>query len=272
MKESSCVKPSRRFGIHSSSLTKAIHKSRIARLIFLLKNKRSSQSLTKKPSIAASSGSSLLANVTAIEEAKDLATLPLDELIGNLKVYEMQTTDDSDSQEGSDEDIDEEEAEAFNLLARNFSKFFRKGNQFGRGNQFSNGGNQFGKGHVIVEYLKHTPHLKTLKNSRPLPNFKEYVVSTSVYTPYIILWSNIKKSTLSVNTPYPRTPIHRTGGAQYAVPKKANTPYRRSSICRTQEVQYTVPKELNTPYLNQLKKILEYFILGAHAKSSDTPY
>ncbi|GKD55837.1 hypothetical protein Tco_1289224, partial [Tanacetum coccineum] len=29
------------------------------------------------------------AKVTAIEEAKDLATLPLDELIGNLKVYEM---------------------------------------------------------------------------------------------------------------------------------------------------------------------------------------
>ncbi|GJV77439.1 UBN2 domain-containing protein [Tanacetum coccineum] len=29
------------------------------------------------------------AKVTAIEESKDLATLPLDELIGNLKVYEM---------------------------------------------------------------------------------------------------------------------------------------------------------------------------------------
>ncbi|GKE04454.1 hypothetical protein Tco_1396472 [Tanacetum coccineum] len=27
--------------------------------------------------------------VTAIEEAKDLPTLPLDELVGNLKVYEM---------------------------------------------------------------------------------------------------------------------------------------------------------------------------------------
>ncbi|GJS56748.1 retrovirus-related pol polyprotein from transposon TNT 1-94 [Tanacetum coccineum] len=97
--------------------------------------------------------------VTAIEEAKDLATLPLDELIGNLKVYEMvldndgvafkttkekvkslafkakvireQTSDDSDSQEGSNEDIDEEEAEAFNLMARNFYKFFCKGSRFG---------------------------------------------------------------------------------------------------------------------------------------------
>ncbi|GJX59219.1 zf-CCHC domain-containing protein [Tanacetum coccineum] len=83
-----------------------------------------------------------------IEEAKDLATLPLDELIGNLKVYGMvldndgvgskttkekvkslahkakvtkeQTSDDSDSQGERDEDIDEEEAEAFSLLARNF--------------------------------------------------------------------------------------------------------------------------------------------------------
>ncbi|GKA83063.1 zinc finger, CCHC-type containing protein [Tanacetum coccineum] len=36
----------------------------------------------------------------------------------------------SDSQDGSDEDIDEEEeAKAFNLLARNFRKFFRKGGE-----------------------------------------------------------------------------------------------------------------------------------------------
>ncbi|GJW71359.1 hypothetical protein Tco_0128276 [Tanacetum coccineum] len=116
------------------------------------------------------------AKVTTIEESKYLATLPLDELIGNLKVYEMvldndgvasktinekvktlalkakvtreQTSDDSDSQDGSDEDVDEEEeAEAFNLMARNFRKFFRKGNQFERGNRFGNGGNRFGKGH-----------------------------------------------------------------------------------------------------------------------------
>ncbi|GJX27765.1 hypothetical protein Tco_0235844 [Tanacetum coccineum] len=88
--------------------------------------------------------------VTAIEEAKDFATLPFDELVGNLKVYEMilendgvvsktttkekvkslalkakvtkeQTSDDNDIQGGSDEDLDEEEAEAFNLMARKFA-------------------------------------------------------------------------------------------------------------------------------------------------------
>nr|GEY82753.1 hypothetical protein [Tanacetum cinerariifolium] len=37
-----------------------------------------------------------------------------------------QTSDDSDSQRGGDEDADEEEAEAFNLLARNFRKFFAR--------------------------------------------------------------------------------------------------------------------------------------------------
>ncbi|GJW01271.1 retrovirus-related pol polyprotein from transposon TNT 1-94, partial [Tanacetum coccineum] len=48
---------------------------------------------------------------------------------------------------GSDEDADEEEeAEAFNLMDRNFQKFFRKGNRFERGNQFGNGTNRFGKG------------------------------------------------------------------------------------------------------------------------------
>ncbi|GKG23064.1 hypothetical protein Tco_0388367, partial [Tanacetum coccineum] len=111
------------------------------------------------------------AKVTAIEEAKDLATLPLDELIGNLNVYEMvldnngvtskttkekvnslalkakvtreQTSDDSDSQGDIDEDVDEkEEAEASNLMARNICK----GNRFGRGNRFGNCTNRFGRG------------------------------------------------------------------------------------------------------------------------------
>ncbi|GKD65988.1 UBN2 domain-containing protein [Tanacetum coccineum] len=101
------------------------------------------------------------AKVTVIEEAKDLATLPLDELIGNLKVYEMvlnndgvaskttkekvkslalkakvtreQTSDDSDSQGESDEDVYAEEAEAFNLFGK------------GRGNKFGNKGGEGSK-------------------------------------------------------------------------------------------------------------------------------
>ncbi|GJW20965.1 zf-CCHC domain-containing protein [Tanacetum coccineum] len=109
--------------------------------------------------------------LTAIEEAYDLATLPLDELIGNLNIYEMvldndgvtskitkekvkslalkakvtreQTSDNSDSQGGSNEDVDEEEAEAFNLMAKNF----RKVNRFRHGNRFGNGANRFGRGH-----------------------------------------------------------------------------------------------------------------------------
>ncbi|GKC18245.1 zf-CCHC domain-containing protein [Tanacetum coccineum] len=77
------------------------------------------------------------AKVMAIKEDKYLATPPFDELVGNLKVKSLalkakvtreQTSDDSDSQDGSDEDIDEEEeAEPFNLMDRNFRKFFRKG-------------------------------------------------------------------------------------------------------------------------------------------------
>ncbi|GJX45084.1 UBN2 domain-containing protein [Tanacetum coccineum] len=95
------------------------------------------------------------AKVTAIEEAKDLATLPLDKLIGNVKVYEMvlendgvvskitkekvkllalkakvtreQISDDSYSQERSDKDEDEDEDEEFNLMVRS---------RRGRGNGF----------------------------------------------------------------------------------------------------------------------------------------
>ncbi|GKC11591.1 protein CHUP1, chloroplastic, partial [Tanacetum coccineum] len=88
------------------------------------------------------------AKVTIIEEAKDLATLPLDELIGNLKVYETilgidgvaskpikdnvmpialkanvtrgQTSSDSICQDKSNKD------EEINLMAKNFRKLFRK--------------------------------------------------------------------------------------------------------------------------------------------------
>ncbi|GJT92180.1 hypothetical protein Tco_1081025 [Tanacetum coccineum] len=90
------------------------------------------------------------ANVMAIEEAKDLATLHLDELVGNLKVYEMilenngvvfntttndkvktlalkanitrgQTSNNSTCQDESDKD------EEINLMAKNFRKLSRKG-------------------------------------------------------------------------------------------------------------------------------------------------
>ncbi|GKD75569.1 hypothetical protein Tco_1333851, partial [Tanacetum coccineum] len=94
------------------------------------------------------------AKVMTIEEFKDMATHPLDELIRNLKVYEMvldndgvgskttkekvkslalknkvtreQTSDDRDSQGGSDKDIDEKEAKAFNLIEGHFASECRK--------------------------------------------------------------------------------------------------------------------------------------------------
>ncbi|GJX94584.1 protein CHUP1, chloroplastic [Tanacetum coccineum] len=86
------------------------------------------------------------AKVSAIEEAKDLATLPLDELIGNLKVYEMVLDDDGVASKTTKEKMKKKNSEAFNLMARNFRKFFRKGNRFGRDNRFGNGANRFGKG------------------------------------------------------------------------------------------------------------------------------
>ncbi|GKC15366.1 hypothetical protein Tco_1012148 [Tanacetum coccineum] len=109
------------------------------------------------------------AKVAAIEEAKDLAALPLNELIGNLKVYEMilssdgvaskpikenlmpitlkanvtrgQTSNDSVRQDGNDEDEDEEEE--FNSIVRNLWKLFKKGNMFNRENRFGNCGYRF---------------------------------------------------------------------------------------------------------------------------------
>ncbi|GKB45399.1 hypothetical protein Tco_0896152 [Tanacetum coccineum] len=86
------------------------------------------------------------AKVVVIKEVKDLATLPLDEVISNLKFRKLifendgvaskstknvkslalkakvimeQTSDDSYSQRGSDEDVDKEEVKPFNFIAKN---------------------------------------------------------------------------------------------------------------------------------------------------------
>nr|GEY78144.1 UBN2 domain-containing protein [Tanacetum cinerariifolium] len=84
------------------------------------------------------------AKVTAIEEWKDLTSLSLDELIGNLKVYEVIIKKDSEMVKGkreqnrslalkakkeySDEDSSTSgsEDEEYAMSVRNFKKFFKR--------------------------------------------------------------------------------------------------------------------------------------------------
>ncbi|GJU66521.1 hypothetical protein Tco_1252780 [Tanacetum coccineum] len=83
------------------------------------------------------------AKVTAIEESKDLTSLSLDELIGNLKVYEMIIKKDSeivkakverksialkDKKEPSDEECStsSSEDEEYAMAVRDFKKFFKR--------------------------------------------------------------------------------------------------------------------------------------------------
>ncbi|GKB30016.1 hypothetical protein Tco_0869417, partial [Tanacetum coccineum] len=77
-----------------------------------------------------------VASKTTKEKIKSLAL--------KAKVTREQTSDDSEG--GYDEEVDDEEAEAFNLMARNFREFFCKGNRFRQGNRFGNGTNRFGTG------------------------------------------------------------------------------------------------------------------------------
>ncbi|GJU24426.1 zf-CCHC domain-containing protein [Tanacetum coccineum] len=88
--------------------------------------------------------------VTAIEELKDLSTLSLDELIGNLKVYEVVLEKDSEAsknkkerykslalkakKESSDEETSTSgsEDEEYAMAVRDFKKFFRRRGRFVR--------------------------------------------------------------------------------------------------------------------------------------------
>ncbi|GJZ12362.1 zf-CCHC domain-containing protein [Tanacetum coccineum] len=90
------------------------------------------------------------AKVTAIEELKDLTSLSLDELIGNLKVYEVIIKKDSEmvkgkreqnrslslkaKKESSDEDssTSDSEDEEYAMAVRDFKKFFKRRGRFVR--------------------------------------------------------------------------------------------------------------------------------------------
>nr|GEU43669.1 UBN2 domain-containing protein [Tanacetum cinerariifolium] len=90
------------------------------------------------------------AKVTAIEESKDLTSLSLDELIGNLKVYEVIIKDDSKmvkgkreqnrslalkaKKESSDEDSSNSDSEdkEYAMAVKEFKKFFKRRGRFAR--------------------------------------------------------------------------------------------------------------------------------------------
>nr|GEY35970.1 zf-CCHC domain-containing protein/UBN2 domain-containing protein [Tanacetum cinerariifolium] len=90
------------------------------------------------------------ANVTAIEESKDLTSLSLDELVGNLKVYEVIIKKDSEmvkgkreqnrslvlkaKKESSDEDslTSDSEDEEYVMAVKEFKKFFKRRGRFVR--------------------------------------------------------------------------------------------------------------------------------------------
>ncbi|GJY72118.1 hypothetical protein Tco_0475821 [Tanacetum coccineum] len=83
----------------------------------------------------------------------------------------------------------------------------------------------------IQDFDESKDHCPTLKNM-PYPH--QYIRRI------LYFWSNIKKSTLSANTSYPRSSIRRTQDVQYAVP---NEPIRRTGVA-----QYAVPNRSDTPY------------------------
>ncbi|GJY04015.1 hypothetical protein Tco_0369955 [Tanacetum coccineum] len=86
--------------------------------------------------------------VTVIEEAKDLAELPLDELTGNLKVFEMVLRNDGVISKSTKEKVKSLALKAkFTSGQTSNDSLFKKSNWFKRENCFGNGGDRFDRGH-----------------------------------------------------------------------------------------------------------------------------
>ncbi|GJT28736.1 hypothetical protein Tco_0909011 [Tanacetum coccineum] len=67
----------------------------------------------------------MAAKVTPIEESKNLTTLSLDRLIGNLKVYEEKVSDEDSSSSDSED-------EEYAMAVKEFKKFFKRRGRFAR--------------------------------------------------------------------------------------------------------------------------------------------
>ncbi|GJZ56978.1 zf-CCHC domain-containing protein [Tanacetum coccineum] len=83
------------------------------------------------------------AKVTTIKEAKDLATLPFDELIGNLKVYEMVLDNDGVASKTTKEKVKSLALKA--KVTRDQTRTFESSSAR-RDNPLGNGANRFGRG------------------------------------------------------------------------------------------------------------------------------
>ena len=78
---------------------------------------------------------------TAIEEAKDLSTLTIDDLIGSLLAYEVQVKEDEEEEEKpkrkqialkAEKMVDDEDDDDIALLTRRFNRFLKKKKNFGK--------------------------------------------------------------------------------------------------------------------------------------------
>ncbi|GJT91174.1 zf-CCHC domain-containing protein [Tanacetum coccineum] len=142
MKEFSCVTRQKKFGKLYESIDSAFARfNTIITSLKALDEGYSSKNYVRK--FLRALHPKWRAKVTAIEESKDLTSLSLDELIGNLKVHEMIIKKDSEivkakverkslalkaKKESSDEECSTSgsEDEEYAIAVRDFKKFFKR--------------------------------------------------------------------------------------------------------------------------------------------------
>ena len=71
------------------------------------------------------------AKITAIEESKDIDSIPLTALVGNLQTYELGLTRIGKGSNETDESSDDEDSKMKSYITRQFKKFMKNANAKG---------------------------------------------------------------------------------------------------------------------------------------------
>ncbi|GKB97449.1 hypothetical protein Tco_0983586 [Tanacetum coccineum] len=214
--------------------------------------------------------------VTAIEESKDLTSLTLDELIGNLKVYEVIIKKDFKMVKGkreqnrslalkakkelSDEDSStfDSEDEEYTMAVRDFKKFFRRRGRFVRQPHDERKSSQRSKDDKMAKAKENVLNVEIqIISSESVQNYQETTIKEPSLEDYGVIATKMKKKgQRTKNVSWPKHLMSNRGKARHSVSSTSAHHNHGSSSHQRDDDEDDGASRASTPspttYLNSL--------------------